>query len=509
MCLLLLLGSALNLLTAATLEVRLSTPTRIYLTNAKGELQAPPNSAVYKKGKEEHFSVAQTFTIDLVPGPYTLTAEKGPEYQPFTTTFTLTENQRHTVTVNVPHRIPMNARGWYSADLHNHRKLEDMPLILLTEDLNFAPALTDWIWEGRENSAPPRNLAPVQSVNPTHAFTTIDKEIERLMHGPGAIDLIGLKSIVPFDGDWLYPPNSYFAEQARKQGAYVDAEKIMWRDVPALVALGHIDFAGVVHNHFNRHNVLLETDRWGMAPKDKPEYRTNEGMALWTLDIYYRFLNCGFRLPVSAGSASGVMASPIGYNRVYAHLDKPFSVPTFLAALKQGRSFSTNGPMLFLKANKHAEPGDTIVLNAQKLTIEVAVETTGTLERIELIHNGRIIHSSPQPFTIDLTINKPGWLAARAFEKNTPSPRYAQTSPIYLTKPGLSAIYPNDARYFIEWLEREAALYRNETRFRSAAHRKAMLDFFENAIRVYRKLATERPNSTEPRASASGLRKPQ
>lgn len=493
MCLLLSLISALHILSAATLEVRLTAPARIYLTNAKGELPIPANAAVYKKGKEEHFSIAQTFSIDLVPGAYTLSAEKGPEYQPFTTSFTLAENQKHTVNINLPHRIPMNQRGWYSADLHNHRKLEDMPLILLTEDLNFAPTLTDWIWEGRENSAPPRNLAHTQSVNPTHGFTTIDKEIERLMHGPGAIDLIGLKSVVPFEGDWLYPPNSYFAEQARKQGAYVDAEKIMWRDVPALVALGHIDFAGVVHNHFNRHNVLLETDRWGMAPKDKAEYLTNEGMALWTLDIYYRFLNCGFRLPVSGGSASGVMASPIGYNRVYAHLDKPFSIPTYLSALKQGRSFATNGPMLFLKADAKAAPGDTIVVTNANLHIEVQAETTGTLGRIELIHNGRIIHTASRPFTVELPITEPGWLAARAFETGTPSPRFAQTSPIYLTRRGQSATNPADAEYFVKWLDREVVLYRNETRFRSATHRKAMVDLFETAIRVYRKLAGERP----------------
>lgn len=486
------------LLPAATLEVRLTTPTRIYLTNAKGELQIPPNSAVYKKGKEEHFSIAQTFTLQLPAGPYTLTAEKGPEHQPFTTQFTLTETQTLTVTPILPHRIPMNGRGWYSADLHNHRKLEEIPLLLLTENLNFAPTLTDWIWEGRENSTPPRNLAPIQRIDATHSFTTIDKEIERLMHGPGAIDLIGLKTIVPFEGDWLYPPNSHFAEQAHKQGAYVDAEKIMWRDVPALVALQHIDFAGVVHNHFNRHNVLLETDRWGMAPKDKPEYRTNEGMALWTLDIYYRFLNCGFKLPVSAGSASGVMASPIGYNRVYAHLEKPFTVPDFLAAMKQGRSFATNGPMLFLKAGQ-SEPGDTIALTDRKLRIEVNAETTGTLHRIELIHNGRIIHTSPKPFTIETEITTPGWIAARAFEKDTPSPRYAQTSPIYLTKQGQSAINPDDARYFIQWLEREVALYRNETRFRSAAHRKAMLDLFESALAIYRNLAAAQPASPPQR----------
>ncbi|MBL8174598.1 MAG: CehA/McbA family metallohydrolase [Bryobacterales bacterium] len=489
------------LLPAATLEVRLSSPTRIYLTNAKGELQVPANAVAYRKGKEEHFSIAQTFTIALPAGAYTLHAEKGPEYQPFTAQFTLAENQKHTVQPVLPHRFPMNSRGWYSADMHVHRPVPEIPLLAMTEDLNYTPAITAWVWQGAQRERSPTNLNPLQRIDGKHYFSTVNMEIERLEHGPGAINLIGLFEPVFFgfgahSGDWLFPPNSHFAQQARTQRAYIDAEKIMWRDIPALAALGHIDFAGVVHNHFNRHNVLLETDRWGMAPKDKPEYRTGEGMALWTLDIYYRLLNCGFHLPVSAGSASGVMASPIGYNRVYAHLQQPFNPAAFLDTMKQGRSFATNGPMLFLTADNRAEPGDTVVLTGQTLHIEVTAETTGSLHRIELIHNGRIIHTASKSFAIDIAPGAPGWLAARAFENGAPSPRFAQTSPIYLTRPGQSVVQPAGARYFIQWLEREAALYRTETRFRSAAHRKAMLHLFESAIAVYRKLAAA--ENTQP-----------
>ena len=36
----------------------------------------------------------------------------------------------------------------------------------------------------------------------------------------------------------------------------------------------------------------------------------------WTQDIYYALLNCGLRIPPSAGSASGVLPNPVGYNRV-------------------------------------------------------------------------------------------------------------------------------------------------------------------------------------------------
>jgi len=88
------------------------------------------------------------------------------------------------------------------------------------------------------------------------------------------------------------------------QGGYIDAEKIVWRDGAALAALGLIDFVGIVHNHFNRQDVELETDRWGMIPKFRPEFDTVAGMPLWSMEVYYRLLNCGFRLPVS-GNRSG------------------------------------------------------------------------------------------------------------------------------------------------------------------------------------------------------------
>ena len=102
-----------------------------------------------------------------------------------------------------------------------------------------------------------------------------------------------------------------------------------------------------MHNHFNPQDVELETNRWGMIPKFRPEFDTVAGMPLWSMEVYYHLLNCGFRWPVSAGSASGVKASPLGYNRVYVKVSGPFSYQ--LVCVAQGRrSFATNGPMLLL-----------------------------------------------------------------------------------------------------------------------------------------------------------------
>ena len=60
-------------------------------------------------------------------------------------------------------------------------------------------------------------------------------------------------------------------------------------------------------------------------------------MPLWSMEVYYHLLNCGFRLPVSAGSASGVKASPLGYNRVYVKVSGSVLVSE-LVRVAEGRA---------------------------------------------------------------------------------------------------------------------------------------------------------------------------
>src|SRR5919109_462092 len=67
----------------------------------------------------------------------------------------LRAGERRRVQLRPDRWIDMNARGWYSADLHNHRKLEDVPALLLAEDLNLAPTLVDWVWEDSQRAPAP------------------------------------------------------------------------------------------------------------------------------------------------------------------------------------------------------------------------------------------------------------------------------------------------------------------------------------------------------------------
>jgi hypothetical protein len=443
--------------------------------------------------------VRNGFEINLPTGTYTLVAERGPEYRPFRSTIAGRAGKDVTVAVRVSRWRDMNRNGWFSGDLHNHRRSEDMPLLLLAEDLNLAPTLSDWVWDDRQRSEPVQGGEVIRQVDSTHVFSVLDKEVERLKAGPGAVDLLGLRSRIPFNGYLLHPTNDVFARQAHAQGGWVDAEKIVWRDSAALAAMGHIDFAGIVYNHFNRQDVETETDSWGMIPKSRPEFKTPAGMPLWAMEVYYRLLNCGFRLPVSGGSASGVKAAPLGYNRVYVKINGPFGYEQWFQALKAGRSFATNGPMLFLTVDG-AEPGAVLRLpgnRGRRVRVRAEASSAKSLDRLEIIFKGRTLKTVrgagklAADFVVD--VDDTGWFAARAFERPDHTVRFAHTSPVYVEVAGRTGLVRDDAQFFVDWMEREIAFYDRLDGFRDPSHREAMLALFRSAQRVYSSLLNERP----------------
>src|SRR4029450_12020921 len=185
--------------------------------------------------------------------------------------------------------------------------------------------------------------------------------------------------------------------------------------------------------------VELETDPWGMIPKFRSEFDTVAGMPLWSMEVYDPLLNCGFRLPVSAGSASGVKASPLGYNRVYVKVSGPFSYRNWFASLKAGRSFATNGPMLFLSADGQ-DPGSEVAGDGTRAVgIRAEALSPRPLARLEIVSSGQVLRSISEPdgagrwiVEMEHTFVHNGWVAARAFEPAGKTIRFAHTSPSYV-----------------------------------------------------------------------------
>src|SRR5262245_6387926 len=135
-------------------------PARIYVQGADGawhfpRSQAAAGSAVtYKKQRgdnprcvEMHTTLsAHPFTLELPPGKYTITVERGPEYLPTTLTVALGDKSGN-ATIKLHRWIDMAGLGWYSGDTHVHRPLDELPNVMLAEDLNVAFPLVYWVTE--------------------------------------------------------------------------------------------------------------------------------------------------------------------------------------------------------------------------------------------------------------------------------------------------------------------------------------------------------------------------
>ena len=472
---------------------------RCYLTDSDGQHWSPSRATTYVKPLEQHFLVSDGFYISLPPGTYTLQVERGTEYQPVRRSIEIHPTVALDEKIGLERWINMNARGWYSGDLHNHRNLTDVPALLLAEDLNLAATFTTWIFGYRDMPTikPDVMSAAVRAVDSTHAYSVFDTEIEGLGPIAGAIGLVGLRSPLNLNLDRLTSVNTVYTEMAHRQGGFVDAEKITWRDGVALIALGQVDFAGVVYNSFTPHGVELG---WGINPTD-PEYKTPAGAPLWAMDLYYKFLNCGFKLPVSAGTASGVKAVPLGYDRVYVKLPGKFSYQEWFRALKAGRSFATNGPMIFLTVNGQ-EPGSTIVFppssgpSDRRLRVHVDASASGHLERLEVISKGHVIKTVEADgeahnlsADVQMDAQSGGWIAARAFEKPTETVRFGHTSPVYVRVGQDDGIVTEDAKYLADLVEQQIQYCKTAPGLRSEADRQAMIAMFRKAKAVYARLA--------------------
>src|SRR5213075_1275592 len=83
------------------------------------------------------------FELELPPGRYTLTAERGKEYFP-TAREVVVGAQAVDLKVRLRRWIDMAARGWFSGDTHAHRKPAELPNVMLAEDLNTAFPMVYW-----------------------------------------------------------------------------------------------------------------------------------------------------------------------------------------------------------------------------------------------------------------------------------------------------------------------------------------------------------------------------
>ena len=458
---------------------------RVYLSRANEPI-LPPGFPSYARGDERHFLVTGDFELDLRPGPYMIRIERGLEYIP--EEIDVDVPGRTSFAVRLRRWIDMQREGWYSADMHVHRDPADIPLILRAEDLAFVPTITTHVWSNDVNHPWKASPEYVSVVEQNRFFTSNGQEVERIQGGPGAVILLAQGMPLPFDGYELYPPAMTYARRAHEMGGLVEGDKPFWVDTFVNAALGGIDLIELNCNHFLPRLVDADLAPWSHWPIEFG-YRGNRGFALWMMDLYYRILNSGIELPLSAGSANGVKATPVGYDRVYVrHAGDSIDHAAFVRALKTGRSFSTNGPVVEVEGDGRYGPGDRIEVHpGQRVVLRARARSLRPLEALQVIVNGKVVAEQKGQATRELLVeatimpDRSTWAAVRAFEPSGKSEVFGHTSPMYFMVGGQPVVVPESVRDLVQKIDLLIAYTERLDGFREEAHRKETLDVYRAA----------------------------
>lgn len=412
---------------------------------------------------KDHFVFDGQILLKLRPGRYRFEMERGPEYRVRTGYFTIDRTSKDVKVVDMPRFVDMRQEGWWSGDLHIHRPVEDIELLMKAEDLHLAPVITWWndknLWADR---TPPEDL--LVRLDGERFYHVMAGKDER---GGGALLYFGLSQPLPIiAADREYPASGAFLRPANDQApsVHIDIEKPFWWDMPMWIASGLCDSIGVCHNHLQREGVL-DNEAWGKS-RDGVLYPGTPGNARWSQAIYFHLLNAGIRIPPSAGSASGASPNPVGYNRVYVYCGDELTWDSWWSNLRAGRVVVTNGPLLRPLVNGQL-PGHVFQGTAgRELVLESALNlsTRDKIEYLEIIQNGKVVHSvrleeyaqaggrlPPVRFT------ESGWMLIRAVANHPKTYRFAITGPYYVEFDYVPRVSKESAQFFLDWADERAA----------------------------------------------------
>ncbi|MCL4693089.1 MAG: CehA/McbA family metallohydrolase [Candidatus Hydrogenedentes bacterium] len=215
----------------------------------------------------------------------------------------------------------------------------------------------------------------------------------------------------------------------------------------------------------------------------------------------YRYLNAGLRVPLATGTDWFFRDMAMAYVQV----DEPLTKGRWLEALRAGRSFITNGPLVSFTVNGqpigsaiNAAPGDT-------LDVAASIVCRGDFNDLELIRNGNVIGRANAvqrdgrfiaEFRQTLPVGDASWYAVRAtpftanYDKPETSgvgyneygkPYFAHSSPIYVTVNGYGTLLPDAVASLLDEVRESRAFIAEEGDFSSDADRDRLLRIYDEA----------------------------
>jgi hypothetical protein len=414
-----------------------------------------------KDSTEYHTTVSAHRCFAQVPtnSKYSLVVEHGKSYRAATEEVDVSEDDIE-VRVDLQRLNDPAALGWYSGDTHIHRTVEELRNVLVSEDLNVGLPLTSWVtYSDRPPVSGDKNIEDAQlseliEVDSDHVIWPRNTEYEiftvgKKQHTLGALFVLGHRTSL----QQTVPPWKGVTDSVRTtdENVLFDMDKLDWPFAMLLPTIAKGSLYELANNHVWRTKFAFR--KWNTpAPAwIQPPFGTQVGghrqWIDYTHSMYYTLLNCGLRLPPSAGTANGVHPVPAGFGRVYVHLPDGFSFESWMRGLRQGRSFVTTGPMLFATADGH-DPGHVFKRSgASQDPISIALELSSERPLLygEVIVNGRpeqllrpqntqtASGAYQSQLVQSIFPKKSGWFSLRFWESHPDGQvRFAHTAPWYV-----------------------------------------------------------------------------
>jgi len=445
------------------------------------------------------------FTVDPSSLPLRYQVIKGYEY-------VIAEGELNgALTIPLPRWSSLATRGWYSGDIHiHHVSPKTCRLEMDAEDLDVANILTSDFtldqaeFEGGLNrfSSGKRLIYVNQEFRNDHLGHMCLLNLKRLIEP--------VKTMQPHE----HPLHLRVCDETHAQGGYVSwAHFPSWPGVesPLDVAMEKLDGLEIL-------SVLDPREFPVFMQKVVPELEANNGLHLW-----YRYLNCGFRLTATAGTDKMTTFVTVGANRVFARVEGEFTYQNWINALKQGRTFITNSPVLTFTVNGR-DPGATLHYNSGKDRVAKAhavAESQLPYDRLEIVANGTVVAqatpSGPRhraEIHFEHKVGRSCWLAARVCEDmdsyrkrgvnfqqvhvpsgtrlsdyygtRRPETVFAHSSPVYVIRDGAPIRSWDDAEYFVRYIDNSIHWLETEAKFARPSDKKASIEAFAQGRAVYK-----------------------
>ncbi len=418
--------------------------------------------------------VPGTFRIDLPVGRVDIEVVKGFDHRPVRRSVVV-EPGTTELAIALDRSIDLRAEGWRSADPHVHFLSPSTALLqAAAEDVTFVHLLATQL--GDEFTNVPDLPWGAQGDPSGRHFVIVGTENRQNVLGH--LGLLGARiPVVPLasgggpEGRIGAPISELLADWADRchaeGGLVVGAHfPLPFAEIAADIVAGRIDA------------VEMQTFAPGLD---------NPSILEW-----YRFLNCGYRVPVLGGTDKMSAEMPLGAIRTYARL-QPDAAPTFsawAAAVRAGRTFATCGPVIELSVDGH-EPGDVLGLPATGGRLEAHVRARAAqriIGCVELVVNGRVVAREDAPesaddlaLTAQVDVEAGAWIAARSRSDHEIRSAYltsmaSHTSPVYVEVVDRPLFAAEEAKAIatviegtVRWLETMATIADPALRARMAA----------------------------------------